>query len=394
MSPDCDEAINYNEKKKSLNDTDMCKLKAQDAYLALVESSTDSMYLVDENCRYLFLNSQVLSRLGRPEGNIIGKSYGDFHSPEDTEIFAEIIKQVFKMGKSIQKEHHSKRDNRYFLRTYSPVREDDPDKKIKCVAVVSKDVTKLKQAEEEARRLNAELEQRVLERTAQLEAANKELESFSYSVSHDLRAPLRAIDGYARMILRKYGDKLNEDARAKFNIIRSSVHMMGQLIDDLLTFSHLSRKHISVSKIDMEALIGDVWKELQVINPDRNINLTIKSMPISYGDRALIKQAYSNLISNAIKFTKHRDPAVIEVGGYFDGNEDVYYVKDNGVGFDMQYYDKLFGVFQRLHSADEFEGTGVGLATVQRIINRHGGRVWAEGIIDQGACFYFALQRE
>ena len=394
MSSECDDVTNDGGKDKSLNGTDRAELKTQDAYLALVESSTDSMYLVDEDCRYLFLNSQLLSRLGKPEGNIIGRSYGEFHSPEDTEIFAEIIKQVFETGKSVQKEHHSKRDNRHFLRTFSPVWEVDPDKKIKRVAVVSKDITKLKQAEEEAHRLNAELERRVLERTAQLEAANKELESFSYSVSHDLRAPLRAIDGYARMILKKYGDKFNEDALSKFNIIRSSVHMMGQLIDDLLTFSRLSRKHMSVSKIDMEALVEDVWKELQVINPDRNINLKVNSMPPCYGDRILIKQVYYNLISNAVKFTKYRDPALIEVGGYVDGNEDLYYVRDNGVGFDMAYYDKLFGVFQRLHSASDFEGTGVGLATVQRIINRHGGRVWGEGKIDQGASFYFALQRE
>jgi len=228
-------------------------------------------------------------------------------------------------------------------------------------------------------------------RTKQLEEANKELESFSYSVSHDLRAPLRAIDGYARMILKKQGDKFDEETRRRFNEIRLNTQMMGKLVDDLLAFSRLGRKDMSMSKIDMEALIGDVWKELQAITPDRNINLTVNSMPSAYADRTLIKQVYSNLLANAVKFTKFRDSALIEVGGYVDGNDDVYYVKDNGVGFDMQYYDKLFGVFQRLHKPDDFEGTGIGLATVHRIINRHGGRVWAEGIEGEGATFYFSL---
>jgi two-component system sensor kinase len=229
------------------------------------------------------------------------------------------------------------------------------------------------------------------ERTVQLEAANKELESFSYSVSHDLRAPLRAIDGYARMILKKQGYNFDEDTLNKFNVIRSNAQMMGQLIDDLLAFSRLGRKQMSMSKIDMDQLVRDVWKELQAINPDRNMELTLKGVLPGYGDRALIKQVYFNLLGNAVKFTKHMDAAYIEAGGDTDGNEDVYYVKDNGVGFDMAYYDKLFGVFQRLHSADDFEGTGVGLAIVQRIIHRHGGRVWAEGKPDKGTCFYFTL---
>ncbi|MGO9138637.1 MAG: PAS domain S-box protein [Syntrophales bacterium] len=242
------------------------------------------------------------------------------------------------------------------------------------------DITERKQAEESLRT-----------HAARLEAANKELESFSYSVSHDLRAPLRAIDGYARMLLKKHGHEFDEDSMRKFNVIRSSAHMMGQLIDDLLTLSRLGRKEISMSKIDMGVLIADVWKELQADTPDRKINLTVNRMPSGYGDRALIKQVYMNLLSNAVKFTKFRDTALIEVGGHVDGNDDVYYVKDNGVGFDMAYYDKLFGVFQRLHKADEFEGTGIGLATVQRMINRHGGRVWAEGKVDEGATFYFSL---
>jgi PAS domain S-box-containing protein len=246
-----------------------------------------------------------------------------------------------------------------------------------------RDITERKQAEEELRK-----------RTAQLEELNRELESFSYSVSHDLRAPLRAIDGYARLILKKQGDRFDKDTLSKFNVIRNSTQMMGQLIDDLLTFSRMGRQHISITKLDMDALVRDAWKELQVINPDRSMRLTVMNTPAGHGDRALIKQVCINLLSNAIKFTKYRDDAHIEAGGRTDGDENVYFVKDNGVGFDMTYYDKLFGVFQRLHSSEDFEGTGVGLATVQRIIHRHGGRVWAEGKVDEGACFYFSLQTE
>jgi light-regulated signal transduction histidine kinase (bacteriophytochrome) len=229
------------------------------------------------------------------------------------------------------------------------------------------------------------------ERTVKLEEVNKELESFSYSVAHDLRAPLRAIDGYARMILKKQGDKFDKDTLDKFDAIRSNTHMMGQLIDDLLTFSRLGRKQISLSPLDMDILMKDAWKEMQASDPERDMKLKENSMPPGYGDRALIKQVLINLLSNAVKFTKYKEVPNIEVGGYAEGNEHVYYVRDNGVGFDMAYYDKLFGVFQRLHSTDQFEGTGVGLATVQRIIHRHGGRVWAEGKVDEGAIFYFSL---
>ena len=240
------------------------------------------------------------------------------------------------------------------------------------------------------RQAETELEKR----TVQLEEANKELESFSYSVAHDLRAPLRAIDGYARMILKKQGDKFDKDTLDKFKIIRSNALLMGQLIDDLLALSRLGRKHMSLTLLDIDTLIRDVWKEMQSMNPDRDMVLTVNSIPPGYGDRVLIKQVCINLLSNAVKFTKNRDTAHIEAGGYSDGNEVVYYIRDNGVGFDMEYYDKLFGVFQRLHSADAFEGTGVGLAIVQRIVHRHGGRVWAEGKVDKGACFYFALSKQ
>ena len=188
------------------------------------------------------------------------------------------------------------------------------------------------------------------ERTAKLEEINKELESFSYSISHDLRAPLRAIDGYARMLLKKHGHEFDEDSTRKFNVIRSNTQMMGKLIEDILTLSRVGRTKMSIVNLEMEGIIKDVWKELETINPERNMTLTIQAMPSAYGDRTLIKQVYANLLANAVKFTKYKDPAQIEAGGYIDGDDHVYYIKDNGVGFDMAYYDKLFGIFQRLHN--------------------------------------------
>lgn len=247
-------------------------------------------------------------------------------------------------------------------------------------AVVFEDITERKRVEIELK-----------ERTAQLENTNAELESFSYSVSHDLQAPLRAIDGYSRMILRKHADTLHEETLGKLNIIRDNTQMMGRLINDLLAFSRLGRAKISTARLDMGGMIREIWKEMEDDSPDHRMILKVASLPPCIGDRGLIKQALINLISNAIKFTKNREKARIEAGGDIKGNESLYYIRDNGVGFDMQYYDKLFGVFQRLHTIEEFEGTGVGLAIAQRIIHRHGGRIWAEGKVDKGATFYFTL---
>jgi PAS domain S-box-containing protein len=251
------------------------------------------------------------------------------------------------------------------------------------IVIFSEDITEAKMAEE------------VLEnRSKQLEAANKELESFSYTVSHDLRAPLRAIDGFSRMILRKHGDAFDDDARRKFDTIRDNTRMMGQLIDDLLAFSRLGRTKPSMVTLDMEALIREVWEDLETASPERRLTLKMAAIPPGRGDRGLIKQVLTNILSNAVKFTKLQEEALIEVGGALQGSEYVYYIRDNGVGFDMQYRDKLFGVFQRLHSGEEFEGTGVGLAIVQRIIHRHGGRVWAESRPGEGTTFYFSLPVE
>jgi len=256
------------------------------------------------------------------------------------------------------------------------------------------DVETLKRVEAEVQQLNTELEQRVLRRTAQLEAANKELEAFSYSVSHDLRAPLRAVDGYSMALLDEFGPQLPGEAQRLLRVIRDGAQQMGHLIDDLLTFARLSRLPLSKQTVEMQPMVRDIVRTLQNENSNRQIDVNISTLPSCYGDASVLRQVWTNLLSNAFKYTRKRDHAIIDVGATQQTGETIYFVRDNGTGFDMRYADKLFGVFQRLHRAEDYEGTGVGLAIVQRIVNRHGGRVWADSVEGSGSTFYFTLQAE
>lgn len=238
------------------------------------------------------------------------------------------------------------------------------------------------------------LEKKVQERTQQLETSNKDLEAFSYSVSHDLRAPLRAIDGFSQILEEDYANKFDEEGKDVIATIRTSTQEMGTLIDDLLSFSRLGRQSMKLQTINMTTLAKSVFDELQKTNHDREIQFSCEDLPEIQGDSSLLRHVWINLLSNAIKYTNKKSKAQIMIGSKIQGNDILYYVQDNGAGFDMKYVNKLFGVFQRLHDRRDFEGTGVGLAIVARVITKHGGKVWAEGEVDKGATFYFSLPKK
>lgn len=238
---------------------------------------------------------------------------------------------------------------------------------------------------------NLELEQRVRERTAELEAANRELDAFSYSVSHDLRAPLRAVHGFANILGQEFSAQMPDEAQQLLNLLTTNAQRMEQLIADLLSFSHLGREPLSKQSVKMSALFHEVLQELRGELGDRCVDVRLGDLPDAVGDPGLLKQVVVNLLSNAFKYTRKTEQAVVEVGCDPKAGERIYFVRDNGAGFDMQHAGNLFGVFQRLHRADQFEGTGVGLSIVQRIVERHGGRIWADAAVGQGATFYFTL---
>lgn len=341
------------------------------------DASTDATIGSDELLRIYGLDpaTQLMPAFREQEGRL--------YPAEDWQLVNAAVQQALETGAGYELDVRAIRNGDAIWITTRGEVVRDADGHIVGLRGTVQDITDRKRAEEA-----------IKEHALNLETANKELEHFSYTISHDLKAPLRAVDGYSRMLLKNHGGKFDDDIKRKFGAIRDNIKKMGQLIDDLLAFSRLGRQAMSLSVIDMNRLVQDVWNELGKMNPTRTMQLQNGILPQAFGDPSLVRQVLLNLLANAVKFINTGNTALIEIGGKTNGKENIYYVKDNGVGFDMEYYDKLFGVFQRLHLEDEFEGTGVGLAIVQRIIQRHGGRVWAESKVDEGSCFHFTLPRE
>ena len=358
--------------------------KSEQLYRAIGESIDYGIWVCDTDGRNIYASKSFLDLVGFTQEQCSNFGWGNVLHPDDGERTIAAWKECVRTGGIWDIEHRYRGVDgkwHFILARGVPVRNEQGE--IICWAGINLDISALKKAEISLK-----------ERTQQLEEANKELESFSYSISHDLRAPVRAIDGFSSMLMKTLDKTLDDEARRRFNIILESTKKMNHLIDDLLALSRIGRAAMTRKKIDMNKMTKSAWQQQLSINPDRTIVLKNGDLPDAFGDGSFIFQVLVNLLSNAVKYTGMRKDAVIEIGGEIKQLENIYYVKDNGVGFDMQYHDKLFGVFQRLHRMEDFEGTGVGLAIVERIIHRHGGRVWAEGEVDKGATFYFTLPQK
>ncbi|MDP1678337.1 MAG: PAS domain S-box protein [Bacteroidota bacterium] len=366
--------------------------KSEAIHKAFFENSMDAVVLGYPDGTVFAANLAACILFGTTEEQICKLGRKTLIDQTDPRLWA-YVKERDETGKSQTEVTMIKVDGTKFeadLRTsmYS----DSLGKKMVCV--IMRDLTERKHAEEEIRHLNAELERRVIQRTAQLEAANKELEAFSYSVSHDLRAPLRHVNGYVDLFNKHFSGSLPEKGKHYLDTIADSARQMGTLIDDLLQFSRTSRSEMVESNVDMNEMAQDVLKFLQHEYSNRTIEWNVSSLPRVLCDKAMVKLVWINLLQNAVKFTKTREHARIEIGSVVEDTEYIFYVRDNGVGFDMKYVQKLFGVFQRLHSHADFEGTGIGLANVRRIVLRHGGRTWAEAELNKGATFYFTMPKQ
>jgi PAS domain S-box-containing protein len=346
---------------------------------------------IDKNRRITLINQKGCEVLGNISKEIIGKDWFETFVPENAR---QDVIQGFRLliaGEIEPMEYFENpvltQSGEERLVAWHNALLRDGEGNITGTLSSGEDITEKKRAEERIIRLNQDLRHRA----AALEAANKELEAFTYSVSHDLRAPLRHIDGFLELLQERLAANLDDRNRHYMDTISDSAKHMGQLIDDLLVFSRMGRYELSKMPVDLDILVQDIIRELAPETQGRTIRWRIADLPTVSGDRAMLRLVLTNLLSNALKFTQGCAQADIEIGCQAGEKETVVFIRDNGVGFDMAYADKLFGVFQRLHHADEFEGTGIGLANVRRIVNRHGGRIWAEGQVNQGATFYFSL---
>jgi PAS domain S-box-containing protein len=370
------------------------RLHEAHAFLDSVFEHIPNMIFVKDakDLRFVRFNKAGADLIGCTTGDLIGKNDYDFFPPDQAEFFTMKDRETLAGAAlvDIPEEPIQTRDHGVRLMHTKKIPLLASDGTPRYLLGISEDITDRKQAERQIGDLNEKLEQRA----SQLEATNKELESFSYSVSHDLRSPLRAIDGFSLMLEEDYAASLDDEGRRLLQVIQDNSRKMAQLIDDLLAFSKLGRQPIKAAEVDMTALAEEAFQELRASAADHGSpRLVLALLPPARGDRTMLRQVWVNLLSNALKYSGIREEPLIEVTGQRNGTQTIYSVKDNGVGFDMRYYAKLFRVFQRLHSAEEFPGTGVGLAIVQRVVTRHGGRVWAEGKLNEGARFHFSLPK-
>jgi PAS domain S-box-containing protein len=357
---------------------------------SLIEANMDPLVTINLEGKITDVNSATEKVTGLSRDELIGTDFSDyFTEPEKARAgYQRVFREGWVQDYELEIRH---RDGHFTPVLYNASQYRDEEGSAMGVFAAARDITERKRAEEEIRKLNESLEQRVRERTAELEAANQELQAFTYSVSHDLRAPLRHVDGFSKLLGEEYGKHLPDEAQHYLGRIREGTRRMGHMVDDLLSLSRVGRQELRIQMTGLNSLIEEVRRDLEPEIAGRDLEWKIGSLPFLECDPDLVKQVLVNLLSNAVKFTRPREHAVIEVGATIRDELPVIFVRDNGVGFSMKYAAKLFGVFQRLHRQEDFEGTGVGLATVQRIVHKHGGHVWVEGDLNKGATFYFTL---
>jgi PAS domain S-box-containing protein len=364
-------------------------------YRRLFEAAQDGILILDaEGGRITEVNPFLVKLLGFSAGELVGRTLGETSSFKNIEPNLSILGRLQRDGciRFDDLPMETKDGRMIYVEFVSSVYAVGDKKVLQCNL---RDVTDRKQARDEVRRLNQTLEQRVIDRTTQLEDANKELQAFSYSVSHDLRAPLRHVLGFINLLKKSAGSSLSDENQLHLNTISEAAKRMGTLIDDLLAFSRFGTAALQKTEVNLDDLVRETLKDFQAEMKGREITLAIYPLEPVWADRALLRLVLANLISNALKFTVGRPDPRIEIGPCPSENgETVTFIRDNGVGFNPKYTDKLFGVFQRLHSQEEFEGTGIGLANVQRIVHRHGGKTWGEGVINGGATFYFSIPKQ
>jgi PAS domain S-box-containing protein len=369
-------------------------------YRQIADNTSDVIWIADMNLNLTYVSPSIERMLGESVEEHLKKSLEQKYTPQSLEQIIAIFQEEMEKEndpsvdknrtRKFEVEHYKADGKTVWVDMHISALRDDAGNLIGFQGV-ARDSTDRKLAEEEIRTLNEELEQRVKKRTVELEALNKELASFAYSISHDLRAPLRALDAFSANLNENYGDRLDEQGRHYLSRIRNAALYMSDLINDLLKLSRITRAEVNPQEVDISRLAEERIQLLQEIEPERRVEVKITAVMPARGDRALLHAALQNLLENAWKFSSKEAQAKIEVGRTIIDGEEVFFVRDNGVGFNMAYADKLFGTFQRLHGVDEFPGTGIGLATVQRIINRHGGKIWAESEVGKGATFYFTL---